>query len=78
MAVKYSLAIEPFDVWGMYYIGPFTPSNENTHILVVVDYVTKWVEAMPTNHADAATSFRMIKDVVFPRYGVPKYLIIDG
>jgi transposase InsO family protein len=52
--------------------------DEYTHILVVVDYVTKWVEALPTKHADAATSLKMIKDIILPRFGVPKILITDG
>jgi hypothetical protein len=58
MAMNYNLIIEPFDVWGMDYMGPFTVSNGYTHILVAVDYVTKWVEAIPTAHADAATSVK--------------------
>ena len=47
MPMNYSLVIEPFDVWGFDYMGPFPKSNGYTHILVVVDYVTKWVEAIP-------------------------------
>ena len=34
MEMKYSLVIEPFDVWGLDFLGPFTLSNGNTHILV--------------------------------------------
>jgi hypothetical protein len=36
----------------MDYMGQFPPSNGHTHILVAIDYVTKWVEAIPTAHAD--------------------------
>ena len=43
MPMNYSLAVEPFDVWGFDYMGRFPSSNGYTHILVVVDYVTKWV-----------------------------------
>ena len=78
MTMNYNLIIEPFDVWGMDYMGPFTVSNGYTHILVAVDYVTKWVEAIPTAHADAATSVKMIKEIIFPRFGVPRFLITDG
>jgi hypothetical protein len=59
-------------------MGPFPPSKVYTHILVVVDYVTKWVEAMPTKSADGETSLKMLKDVIFPRFGVPRYLMTDG
>ena len=49
-----------------------------THILVVVDYVTKWVEAIPTSSADHNTSIKMLKEVIFPRFGVSRYLMTDG
>ena len=52
MPMNYSLVIEPFDVWGFDYMGPFPSSNGYTHILVAVDYVTKWVEAIPSRSAD--------------------------
>ena len=51
MPMNYSRAIEPFDVWGFDYMGPFPSSNGYTHILVAVDYVTKWVEAIPASSA---------------------------
>lgn len=62
----------------MDYLGPFPTSKGNTHILVVVDYVTKWIEEIPTHHADASTSIKMIKDIIFHRFGVPRFLIADG
>jgi hypothetical protein len=76
--MNYSLVIEPFDVWGFDYMGPFPSSNGYTHILVDVDYVTKWVEAIPTSSADHNTSIKMLKEVIFPRFGVPRYLMTDG
>ena len=42
MPMNYSLVIEPFDVWGFDYMGPFPASNGYAHILVAVDYVIKW------------------------------------
>nr|GEV81620.1 DNA-directed DNA polymerase [Tanacetum cinerariifolium] len=43
---------EIFNVWGIDFMGPFPSSRGNT-ILVVVDYLLKWVEAkaLPTNDA---------------------------
>ena len=43
-----------------------------------IDYVTKWVEAIPTSSADQKTSIKMLKEVIFPRFGVPRYLMTDG
>ena len=39
------LEIELFNVWGIDFIGPFPSSYANHFILVVVDYISKWVEA---------------------------------
>jgi hypothetical protein len=50
----------------------------HTHILVAVDYVTKWVEAIPTRSTDHAIAIKMLKDIIFPRFGVPRFLITDG
>jgi hypothetical protein len=78
MPMNYSLVIKPFDCWGFDFMGPFPPSEGYTHILVAVDYVTKWVEAIPTKSADGETLLKMLKDVIFPRFGVPRYLMTDG
>nr|GEX89275.1 reverse transcriptase domain-containing protein [Tanacetum cinerariifolium] len=40
-----------FNVWGIDFMGPFLSSRRNKYILVVVDYLSKWVEAkaLPTS-----------------------------
>ncbi|KAK1602945.1 hypothetical protein QYE76_037420, partial [Lolium multiflorum] len=78
MPMNYTLVIEPFDCWGFDFMGPFPSSDGNTHILVAVDYVTKWVEAIPTKSADGETSIKMLVDIIFPRFGVPRYIMTDG
>ena len=78
MPMNYSLVVEPFGVWGFDYMGPFPSSNGYTHTLVDVDYVTKWVEAIPTSSVDHNTSIKMLKEVIFPRSGVSRYLMTDG
>ena len=57
---------------------PFPSSNGYTYILVAVDNVTKWVEAIPTSSADHNTSIKVLKEVIFPRFGVPRYLMTYG
>ena len=47
------LEIEQFDCWGIDFMGPFPSSHSYLHILVCVDYVTKWVEAIPCVANDA-------------------------
>ena len=40
------LEVEIFDVWGIDYLGPFPSSCGHTYILLAVDYVSKWIEAI--------------------------------
>ncbi|RVW59061.1 hypothetical protein CK203_111530 [Vitis vinifera] len=41
------LIVDLFDVWGIDFMGPFPMSFGNSYILVGMDYVSKWVEAIP-------------------------------
>ena len=74
MPMNYSLPLKPFGVCGFESMVPFPASKlKHTQILVAVDYVTKWVEAIPTKSADHATAMKMLKDIIFPRFGVPRF-----
>jgi transposase InsO family protein len=44
----------------------------------MVDYVSKWVEAIPCRKASTEESITMIKNLIFPRFGTPRILISDG
>jgi hypothetical protein len=59
-------------------MGPFSNSEGCKYILVAVDYVSKWVEALPCRAANAMYLNRMFHEVIFPRYGVPRIVISDG
>ncbi|RVW62105.1 Retrovirus-related Pol polyprotein from transposon 17.6 [Vitis vinifera] len=43
-----------------------------------VDYVSKWVEAIPCRSNDHKVVLKFLKDNIFARFGVPKALISDG
>ncbi|XP_057246804.1 uncharacterized protein LOC130589541 [Beta vulgaris subsp. vulgaris] len=72
------LAVESFDVWDIDFMGHFPSSYGNRYILVVVDYVLKWVEAIATPTNDARVVQKFFKKTIFPRFGVPPVLISDG
>ena len=78
MPLTTNLQIELFDVWGIDYMGPFLKSKGYEYILVVVDYVSKWVEAMPCRVVDAKNSKKMFEEIIFPRLGVSRMVISDG
>ncbi|XP_070023097.1 uncharacterized protein [Nicotiana sylvestris] len=72
------LEVDIFDVWGIYFMGPFVSSCGNTYILVAVGYVSKWVEAvdLPNNEAQSVVAF--LKKNIFTRFGTPRAIISDG
>ena len=78
MPLTNNLYIKLFDVWGIDYMGPFLKSRNYEYILVAVDYVSKWVEAMPCRAADAKSSKRMFEETIFPCFGVPRMVTSDG
>ncbi|GJT71304.1 reverse transcriptase domain-containing protein [Tanacetum coccineum] len=67
---------EIFDVWGIDFMGSFSSSRGNKYILVVVYYLSKWVEAkvLPTN--DARVVCKFLKSL-FARFGDPRAIISD-
>jgi transposase InsO family protein len=59
-------------------MGSFPNSEGYENILVAVDYVSKWVEALPYRAADTMHSRKMFHEVIFLRYGVSRIVISDG
>jgi hypothetical protein len=78
MPLTSNLQIDIFNVWGIDFMGPFPNSEGCEYILVVIDYVSKWVDALPCQVADDMHSKRMFHGVIFLRYGVPRIVISDG
>ncbi|XP_058767896.1 uncharacterized protein LOC131641608 [Vicia villosa] len=78
MPLTNMLEVEVFYCWGIDFVGPFPPSFANEYILVAVDYVSKWVEALATPKADSKTVIKFLKKNIFSRFGVPRVLISDG
>ena len=71
------LIIEIFDVWGIDFMGHFPNSFGNIYILLEVDYVSKWVEAIPTKSNDNKVVLNFLKHNIFSRFGVPRAIISD-
>ncbi|RVX18526.1 Retrovirus-related Pol polyprotein from transposon 17.6 [Vitis vinifera] len=63
---------------GIDFMGPFPMSFGNSYILVMVDYVSKWVEAIPCKHNDHRVVLKFLKENIFSRFGMPKAIISDG
>ena len=72
------LTIEIFDVWGIDFMGPFPNSFGNLYILLAVDYVSKWVEAIPCKTNDHKIVVKFLKENIFSRFGTPRTIISDN
>ena len=78
MLQRFIMELELFDVWGIDFMGPFPSSYSNNYILVVVDYVSKWVEAIAIATNDNKVVISFLRRNIFSRFGVPIALISDG
>ncbi|XP_052723860.1 uncharacterized protein LOC128193792 [Vigna angularis] len=78
MPLQNILEVEVFDCWGIDFVGPLPSSYTNEYILVAVDYVSKWVEAVACQKNDATTVIKFLRKNIFSRFGVPRILISDG
>ena len=58
-------------------MGPFPPSFGNLYILLVMDYVSKWVEAIACPRNDVSTVVGFIQRNILSRYGALRTLISD-
>ena len=72
------LEVELFDLWGIDFMGPFPASYSNLYILLAADYVSKWVEAIPTRTNDAKVVAQFLRSNIFSRFGTPRALITDN
>ena len=59
-------------------MGPFPPSEGKEYILVAVNYVSKWVETIPTRTNDHRVVNKFIVNNVFSQFGCPRAIISDG
>ena len=77
-AVDPILVVEIFDVWGIDFMGPFPASFGFEYILVAVDYVSKWVEAIATRTNDNKVVTSFIQRNIISRFSFPRVIISDG
>ena len=77
MPMQGILVVHIFYVWGIDFMGRFPSSCGNTYILLVVDYVSKWVEATTYPINDATTVVRFIQRNILSRFRAPRTIISD-
>ncbi|XP_047263775.1 uncharacterized protein K02A2.6-like [Capsicum annuum] len=70
----------PFVAWGMDVTGiiELKASNGHRFILVVIDYFTKWVEAMTFKSVTKKAVVNFIHSNIICRFGIPKIIVTDN
>ena len=72
--------LEPFQKWGMDFVGPIKPMAKQTgnrYILVAIDYCTKWVEAVALRYNKASSVAKFLYKNIMTRFGCPIELVSD-
>ncbi|KAL6455309.1 hypothetical protein MHYP_G00362600 [Metynnis hypsauchen] len=70
--------VEPGYMLGIDLMGPLLKSpRQNEHLLVIVDYCSKWVELFPLRTAKAPQIANILVKDIFTRWGTPAYLVSD-
>ena len=68
----------PVEMWAMDFVGPLPLSESgNRYLLVMADYYTRWVEAIPLPDQRAETVARVILRDIVSSYDVPAVLHSD-
>lgn len=58
-------------------MGPFPSSYGYQYILVVVDYVSKWIEVVACRDNDSKVVTKFLNENILSRFGTPRAIISD-
>ena len=72
------LVVKIFDVWGIDFMRPFPASFGFEYILVAVDYMSKWVEAIATRTNDNKVITSFIQRNIISQFGFLRVIISNG
>jgi transposase InsO family protein len=68
----------PFAVWHLDMVGPLRQASGGfTHLLVVVDKFSKWIEARPITNVPSEEAVSFFTDIIY-RFGIPNTIITDN
>ena len=73
------IADAPFSLIAIDFLGKIRPMSRqgNSYIMVVTDYFTKWVEAIPLSDQTASTTSKALVKHIVSKHGLPKAILTD-
>ena len=78
MPLQPQVTFEPFDKWGMDFVGPIDPpSKKKQCIIVCTNYLTKWAETKAIKAAIEEKVAEFLTENVFYKFGYPRKLVTD-
>eukprot|EP00253_Pinus_taeda_P016982 PITA_16982 len=78
MPLQPQVTLEPFEKWGMDFVGPINPpSRKRSYIIVCTDYLTKWVETKAIKAAIEEKVAEFLRENIFYKFGYPRELFTD-
>jgi len=69
----------PFRGWALDVIGQVKPKSSKGHnyILVGIDYITKWKEAIPLKEVTQDEAINFMQKYIIYRFGIPETITMD-
>jgi len=77
MSLNPIIIVEVFHVCSINFLGPFPSSYRNEYILLAMDCVSKWVEAIPSRTNEAKVVVKFLRENIFARFGMPRAITRD-
>lgn len=72
------ITVGPFSKWGIDFMTCTSHSAEgHGYIIVVVNYFTKWAEAMPTYNVEGLTITQLLFNHAIAPFGVPQAIVTN-
>jgi transposase InsO family protein len=69
----------PFYTWGLDLLGPFDAAlGQLKHLLVAVDYFTKWIEVETSSTITSARAKNFVFRNIICLFGTPAAMVIDN
>ena len=72
------VTLEPFDKWGMDFVGPIDPPSwQKKYIIVFTDYLTTWAETKAVKVETEEKVAEFLRENVFYKFGYPREIVTD-
>jgi transposase InsO family protein len=74
------VTLKVFEKWAVDFVGPINPPSRRSgarYIIIVMEYLTRWVEATPVKDCNVETATRLLFEQVVTIFGCPRVLMSD-